>query len=122
MRDKRDGRVEELEVRFLYYEGCSSHEEALERLRQVLEQEGIQANIEVVKVETEKQAKQLGFPGSPTILVNGHDIDPPSKPQYALTCRAYKLEDGRISPLPSVSIIRRGVRAQSARILKGANI
>jgi ribonucleoside-diphosphate reductase alpha chain len=64
----------ELEIRFLYYEGCPSHEEALERLRKVLKEESIETDIEVVKVETNEQAKKLRFPGSPTILANGHDI------------------------------------------------
>lgn len=118
VRDVRNARVKELEIRFLYYEECPSHEETLERLRKVLKEERIEADIEVVKVETDEQAKKLRFPGSPTILVNGHDIDPPSKPEYGLSCRAYQLEDGRISPLPSVSMIRRGVRAAVDKNLK----
>lgn len=107
-----------MEIRFLYYEECPSHEEALERLRKVLDEEGIRADIEVVRVETTEQAKRLRFPGSPTILVNGRDIDPPSNAQYALTCRAYQLEDGRISPLPSVEMIRGALRVVNKNNLK----
>lgn len=98
-------------VKFLYYEECPSHEVALDRLRQVLAEEGIQAEIEIIKVETDEQAQRLRFIGSPTILVNGRDIDPPpSDAHYALTCRAYRLEDGRISPLPSPDMIRHALR------------
>ena len=105
-----------LRVSFLYFEGCPSHELALERLHQVLAEEGIDAEIEVVKVETDAQAEQLHFMGSPTILVEGRDIDPPPADlQFALTCRVYRREDGRISPLPPPELIRRSLRAAVGR-------
>ena len=101
-----------MNITFLYYEDCPSHDAALDRLLQVLVEEGIQAEIEIIKVETEEQAQRLRFVGSPTILVNGQDIDPtPTDALYALTCRAYRLEDGRISPLPSPDTIRRALQA-----------
>src|SRR3954454_12111410 len=101
-----------MRVRFLFYEDCPSHELALERLRDVLAEEGIDADVEVLKVESEEQAQELRFVGSPTILVNDEDIDPPPpNSHYALTCRAYGLEDGRISPLPSWDMIRRAIDA-----------
>jgi hypothetical protein len=99
-----------LAVTFLYYEDCPSHEIALERLKQAVAAEAVQAAIEVVKVETDAQAEQLQFVGSPTIRINGRDIDA----YYGLTCRAYRLEDGRISPLPSPGMIRRALRTAAA--------
>jgi hypothetical protein len=104
-----------LAVTFLYYEDCPSHEIALERLKQAVAAEAVQAAIEVVKVETDAQAEQLQFVGSPTIRINGRDIDtPPANAYYGLTCRAYRLEDGRISPLPSPGMIRRALRTAAA--------
>jgi hypothetical protein len=101
-----------MHIRFLFYEECSSHEPALERLREVLVEEGFDTNVEVVRVESEEQAHALCFVGSPTILVNGRDIDPPPPDsRYALTCRTYHLEDGRISPLPSRGMIRQAIGA-----------
>ncbi len=85
----------------------------MERLRLVLAEEGVEAGIQIVKVETDEQARQLRFPGSPTILIDGQDIDPAQPAQYALTCRAYRLENGRISPLPSTEMIRRALRRRS---------
>jgi hypothetical protein len=98
-------------VSFLYYEDCPSHDVALERLREVMHEEGIPDEVEVVKVETEEQARKLRFVGSPTIRVDGQDIYPPSHSRYALTCRAYRLADDRISPLPSKDMIRRAFRS-----------
>jgi hypothetical protein len=97
-------------VSFLYYEECPSYDLALERLREVLDEVGTPAEVEVVKVETEEQARELRFVGSPTIRVDGQDIDPPRDSTYVLTCRAYRLEDDRISPLPSKDMIRRALR------------
>jgi hypothetical protein len=101
-----------MNITFLYFEGCPSHDAALERLRQIMAEEGTQAEIEIIKVETDEQAQRLHFVGSPTILIDGRDIDPPPSEAYpALTCRAYRLEDGRISPLPSPAMIRRALQA-----------
>jgi hypothetical protein len=102
-----------MNIAFLYYEDCPSHDEALERLRHVLAEEGVETEIEIIKVESEEQAQGLRFIGSPTIRIGGQDIDPPSpETYYALTCRAYRLEDGRISPLPSPDMIRRVLQAR----------
>ncbi len=100
-----------MKITFLYYEDCPSHDEALDRLRSIMAEEGVQAELDVIKVETDEQAQALKFVGSPTIRIGGQDIDPPSAgAYYALTCRAYQLEDGRISPLPSPEMIRRALK------------
>ena len=100
-----------MRVSFLYFEECPSHEQALERLREVMAEEGISSEVEVFEVETEDRARELRFVGSPTIRVDGRDIDPPGDARYVLACRAYRLEDDRISPLPSREMIRRALRS-----------
>jgi hypothetical protein len=100
-----------VKIEFLYWEDCPSHPQALERLRGLMEAEGINAPIEMIEVLTDEQARALRFPGSPTIRVDGTDVDPEGAAQmdFALTCRIYRLEDGRISPLPSEAMIRRAL-------------
>ncbi len=104
-----------MRVSFLYYEECPSHNLALERLREVMAEEGISSEVEVLKVESEDQARRLSFVGSPTIRIDGRDIDPPSNPRFALTCCVYRLEDDRISPLPSKDMIRRTLRSPATK-------
>ena len=103
-----------IRVMFLYWEGCPSHPQALERLWQALREEGVEASVEVVRVDTEEDARRLRFVGSPTIRVEGEDIAPAEGLPYRLTCRAYVLEDGRISPLPSVQQIQSALRRGKA--------
>ena len=101
-----------MRIDFFYFEDCPSHEQALERLRKVLNEEGAEAEVSVTEVTTEEQALDLEFAGSPTILIEDRDIDSPlEQPNYALACRTYHLEDGRISPLPSEAMIRCAVES-----------
>ncbi|HUK29271.1 MAG TPA: hypothetical protein VLV31_12670 [Candidatus Acidoferrales bacterium] len=105
-----------MRVRFLYTEDCPSHDEALQRLRGVLDEEHVNADIEIVRVDTFEEAEKEHYPGSPTILIDGRDISPIPDSRYAPACRAYVLEDGRISPLPSISMIQKAVRAAKGNL------
>ena len=89
-------------VEFLYWEGCPSHEEARELLEEVLRERGLDAQVEIRHVATREEAVELRFPGSPTIRIDGRDVDPAGADQQpALNCRIYNLPDGRVSPIPS---------------------
>jgi hypothetical protein len=91
-----------VKIEFLFWEGCPSHPEAKALLQQVLEERGIQGSIEVREVHSHAEAVELAFPGSPTIRVDGRDVDPGgSEAAPSLTCRVYRLPDGRPSPVPS---------------------
>lgn len=101
-----------VQIDFYYYEDCPSHDTALERLRAVMQQVGIHAEVSVTKVETDEEAERYQFIGSPTIRINGQDIDPPpDDAPYMLGCRAYRRADGRITPLPSEDLIRSALQA-----------
>jgi hypothetical protein len=90
------------QIEFLYWEGCPSHVEALELLRSVLDDRGVALDVDIRRVNTLDEAQELRFPGSPTIRVDGRDVDPEGADERpSLTCRIYRLEDGRVSPVPS---------------------
>ena len=63
-----------MNIRYLYYPGCHSHEQGLSRLKKVLADQGQNPEIETVCVDSDELARKLGFIGSPTILVDGEDI------------------------------------------------
>lgn len=91
-----------MKVELLYWDGCPSHPEALELLQTVLGERGLDVTVELREVETDKEARALRFPGSPTIRIDGRDVDASgAEGRPALTCRIYHLADGRASPIPS---------------------
>lgn len=102
-------------IHFLWWAECPSHPEAWHRLQQVLADLKIEADVKQIEIRTDQEAERWRFPGSPTILVNGEDIDPPAQPVFRLTCRLYFREDGRPSPLPSEEMIRRALAAALQR-------
>jgi hypothetical protein len=91
-----------VKIEFLFWEECPSHPEALALLQDVLDERRIGDPIEVREVTTHEEAVALSFPGSPTIRVDGRDIDPAGADwPPGLSCRVYRLPDGRPSPVPS---------------------
>lgn len=100
-----------LRIELLYYPECPSHERALELIREALVQEGKRAEVEVVRINTQAQAEAHQFIGSPTIRINGRELQPQPHLPYRLTCRAFQLEDGRLAPLPSLRMLREAIRS-----------
>lgn len=105
-----------MHIQFLWWDECPSHPEAWQRLQDVLAELQAEALVERIQVTTDEDAEKYGFPGSPTILVDGEDIDPAaSRMPSRLTCRLYYQENGRPSPLPSREMIRRAIRSAQRR-------
>ena len=89
-------------VEFLYWAGCPSHPEARELLEEVLQARGVDVGVDVREVRTQEEARELAFPGSPTIRVDGRDVDPAGAEEPpSLSCRIYRLANGRVSPVPT---------------------
>ena len=108
MRSCRIATLSGVNVEFLYWRGCPSHPEARALLHEVLDGA---AEIREREVETQAEAEALRFPGSPTIRVNGADIDPAGADgRPSLSCRIYHLPDGRISPVPSREMLEAALR------------
>jgi hypothetical protein len=103
--------AEKLRIEFFYWEDCPSHPQAWQLLQEVLDETGLEASIVRIEVVTDEDAERWQFPGSPTLRVDGVDVDPAGASQMgtALTCRVYILEDGRFSPVPSREMIRRAL-------------
>lgn len=63
-------------VQLLMSPGCGHGARALELLRQVVAEVDPSATIETLIIATVDDAERQAFPGSPTVRVNGKDIDP----------------------------------------------
>ena len=100
-----------MRIDLLWWDGCPSHTETLEDLNRILEEEGAEAQVELIEIETDEQAQAERFPGSPTIRIDGDDALPaPEGEPFSLTCRVYRLRDGRVSPTPDPEDLREAVR------------
>jgi hypothetical protein len=98
-------------VELLWWDGCPSHPEALADLERILREEGVETDVSRIEITDDEQARRERFPGSPTIRIDGEDILPPEETEpYSLTCRVYRLRDGRISPTPDPDDVRAAVR------------
>lgn len=95
-------------IELLWWKGCPSWPDALEDLRVAVEDSGLDPDaIEVREVSTEATAEQERFVGSPTIRIDGEDVQPPGPDEpFGFTCRIYRLRDGRVSPTPDPADLR----------------
>ncbi|GAB3885155.1 thioredoxin family protein [Terrabacter terrigena] len=85
-----------MDVQLLYFDGCPNWLVAEERLRDALAVAGRgDARISRVLVETPQEAEQLGFIGSPTILLDGRDPFATGTERPALACRVFTTPEGR---------------------------
>jgi hypothetical protein len=98
-------------VEFLYVDDCPSHPEALGLVRSVLAESGVEAELVIHEVRSDEEARTLAFPGSPTVRVDGRDVDPGGADGApGLACRVYRLADGRVEPLPSRAQLEAALR------------
>jgi acylphosphatase len=105
-----------MQVELLRWEGCPSTDEALAELREEMSALGLDPDgIEIREVDTEAEAERQEFVGSPTIRIDGRDVQPPANEPVGLTCRVYRLRDGRISAVPD----REDVRDALAKAIRG---
>jgi hypothetical protein len=99
------------EIELLWWDGCPSHPAALEQLKEALAEVGVDPGVvRMREVPTDERAAAEGFVGSPTIRVAGRDLFPPDGEPVGLTCRVYRLRDGRISPTPDPDDLRAALK------------
>jgi hypothetical protein len=92
-----------MKIELLYFDVCSNVRPTMERLKAVLAERGLDERIMLVRVDSRATAQSNRFLGSPTVRINGVDIEPSarSRTDFGLACRRY---DG--SGVPSEAVIR----------------
>jgi hypothetical protein len=91
-----------MRIEILYVPGCPNYQPTFDRLQAVLESEVVSVGIQETPVTTDVEAKALLFPGSPTVRVNGEDVEPHQTSVPSLACRLY----GNRSGIPSEELLR----------------
>ena len=93
-------------IQVLCVSGCSNCQPAIDLVRQVLRVEGIDAGVEEIAMD-EVHARKLRFPGSPTVRVNGVDVEPNGGDAFGIACRLYADGNG----LPSEGALHQAISA-----------
>jgi hypothetical protein len=83
-------------VEILYFDGCPNHEATRELVERVAAEFAVRAQPELVEVPDGEAARALRFLGSPTVRVDGRDVEPGAedRTEYVLACRVYQGEHG----------------------------
>jgi hypothetical protein len=101
-----------MKVEVLYFDGCPTYEKATKTLRAVLAEEGVEAEIQLVAVNTDEEAQRLRFPGSPTVRVDGRDLFPArEREDWGLGCRVYATPEG-LKCFPTAEMLRKALTKQ----------
>lgn len=93
-------------VEVLVVSGCPGTELAVARIREATEALGIETNLRFVIIDGDEQARAVRFVGSPTVRVDGIDVEEgaASRP-FGVTCRLYE-QDGVVERAPALSLIQ----------------
>lgn len=102
-----------MNVEILYFEGCPNHAIALEMVRRVLNREKIEVEVRRIEVTDEKAAESARFLGSPSVRVEGVDIEPGREGDSPFFgCRTYTVGGKTVGVPPEewlMDALRRGV-------------
>jgi hypothetical protein len=99
-----------MRIDVLYFDECPNHLPTVERINTILREAGCRAELREVLVPDLETAQRVNFLGSPTVRVNGIDIEPmaQNRNEFGLMCRRY------IGGIPSHDLIRDAIRSASA--------
>lgn len=100
-----------MRIEVLTFEGCPHAAAAREQAEKAVHLEATDAAIDVIAVETIEAAQRLRFLGSPSIRVDGTDVEPSANDRtaYGIMCRTYNC-GSEAAGTPSIEMIRAAIR------------
>ncbi|MCF6271098.1 MAG: thioredoxin family protein [Melioribacteraceae bacterium] len=80
-----------IKIEVQYFNGCPNSEAVLNMVKKFVAESELQINFDEILVETQENAEKYKFRGSPTILINGKDVEGVEENKTpSLACRFYK--------------------------------
>ena len=106
-----------MKIEVLYFDGCPNHKPAVERLQEVLREEAMSAELLEVNVRESAIAQELRFLGSPSVRINGLDVEPEARDAraYGMMCRTYSA-NGRREGLPPREMLFQAIREANSGV------
>jgi hypothetical protein len=90
-----------MDIRLLYFDDCPNWRIAQQRLEAALQRLNDHSLIVRERIDRPEKAEQIGFMGSPTILINGSDPVADQGAPVGLSCRIYLTPAGT-EPAPTI--------------------
>lgn len=80
-----------MKVDVFFFGGCPNHEPTVKLVQEIVRELGVDADVREVEVASTEEVERLRFLGSPTVHVEGVDIEPARRDDasYAMSCRMY---------------------------------
>lgn len=80
-----------MKIEILFFEGCPNYQGAVDLVRNTVEDLGLEAEIREIEINSPEDAHRLQFLGSPSIRVDGADIEPTARDRtdFGYSCRTY---------------------------------
>ena len=102
-----------MKVEVLFFKGCPNHLPTVERVRETLDRMGLHEDIHEIEVDSPDKAEATAFLGSPSVRLNGVDIEPSARDvkAFGLTCRTY-VDGATRTGLPSHQLISAAIAEQ----------
>jgi hypothetical protein len=99
-----------MKIELYYFNGCPGYKTALKYINDALKEKGLKVPVEMVKIAGDEDAAQHRFLGSPSIRIDGRDIEPGTEKikVFSLRCRLY-LEDDNVLEWPGRKLIREAI-------------
>ena len=103
-----------MKVEVLYFKGCPNHPPTVQRVRETLHKMGLHDEIREIEVDSQDKAQATAFLGSPSVRINGVDIEPSARGAkgFGLTCRTY-IDGATRTGLPSRELISVAIAEQN---------
>jgi hypothetical protein len=103
-----------MKVVLLYFDDCPNYEAFLPHLRELLDRARVETDLRLVRVDSPQAAKRERFLGSPTVRVNGVDVEPGANARrdFGMKCRLYRTSAG-LAGIPADNWILEALSARS---------
>ena len=95
-----------MNIQFLYFDGCPNIEAAYSRLEEIVSELALDATIEKIEVTSDETAEKYNFYGSPSIHIDGIDLENDPARGPSMSCRLYGQEGAPPKWLIEASILR----------------
>ncbi len=96
-----------MRIEVFYIDGCPNHEPTVERVKAMLKDLGVAGELVESAVNDPATVSALRFLGSPTVQINGLDIEPSARYRtpFGMMCRTYEGSGG----VPCEDLIRSAI-------------